>query len=172
MALQLIIDGYNLIRQSPELLVQESQDLRWGREALLEKLAAYRRLKKHAITVVFDGWEAGDVTGNRDRFQGVLIIYSRRGEKADEVIKRLADRERERGLIISSDREIMDHAERVGATVMSAGEFSLRLELAGAGDSSGETEEEEASWSGTQKKGPAHRASKKIRRQHRRVKKI
>ena len=55
----------------------------------------------------------------------MLIIYSRRGEKADDVIKRLADRERERSLIISSDREIMVHAERVGAAVMSAEEFQL-----------------------------------------------
>ena len=152
MALHLIIDGYNLIRQSPELLAQESQDLRWGRDALLEKLAAYRRLKKHAITVVFDGWDTGEFMGNRDRFQGMLIIYSRRGEKADEVIKRLADRERQRCLIISSDREIMDYAERVGAAVMSAEEFSLRLELAGAGDSSGETEEDEAIGAAPRKK--------------------
>ncbi len=103
MALHLIIDGYNIIRQSPELLSKESQDLRWGREALLEKLAAYRRLKKHPITIVFDGCLTGEYLGNRDRFQGMLIIYSRRGEKADDVIKRLADRERERSLIISSD---------------------------------------------------------------------
>jgi predicted RNA-binding protein with PIN domain len=172
MALHLIIDGYNLIRQSPELLVQESFDLRWGREALLEKLAAYRRLKKHPITVVFDGWEGGEFMGNRDRFQGMLIIYSRRGEKADEVIKRLADRERERGLIISSDREIMDHAERAGATVMSAEEFSFRLHCALADDVSEETEEDEFNGSGAKKRGPAHRASKKSRRQRRRVKKI
>ena len=172
MALHLIIDGYNLIRQSPELLAQESHDLRWGREALLEKLAAYRRLKKHPITVVFDGWEAGDFMGNRDRFQGMLIIYSRRGEKADEVIKRLAERERERCLIISSDREIMDHAERVGAAVMSAEEFSFRLEFALPAIDSAEPEEDEVDWSGTKKKGPAHRASKKLRRQRRRVKKI
>jgi predicted RNA-binding protein with PIN domain len=172
MAVHLIIDGYNLIRQSPELLAQEARDLAWGREALLEKLAAYRRLKKHAITVVFDGWETGEFMGNRDRFQGMLIIYSRRGEKADEVIKRLADQERQRALVISSDREITDYAERRGAAVMSAAQFSLHLEFAGAGDSSGEAEEDEAGWSGTRKKGPAHRASKKIRRQRRRVKKV
>ena len=172
MALHLIIDGYNLIRQSPELLVQESFDLRLGREALLEKLAAYRRLKKHPITVVFDGWEAGECLGNRDRFQGMLIIYSRRGEKADEEIKRLAGRERERSLIISSDREIMHHAERVGAAVMSSEEFSFRLQCALADDLYEETEEDEVSGSDAKKKGPAHRASKKLRRQRRRVKKI
>jgi uncharacterized protein len=172
MAIHLIIDGYNLIRQSPELLAQESQDLSLGRDALLEKLAAYRRLKKHAVTVVFDGWEAGEFMGNRDRFQGMLIIYSRRGEKADEVIKRLADRERERALIISSDREIIDHAERVGAAVMSADEFSFRLQFACANDDLDEPEDGYPGAKSTQKKGPAHRASKKLRRHRQRVKKI
>ncbi len=172
MALHLIIDGYNIIRQSPELLSQESQDLRWGREALLEKLAAYRRLKKHPITVVFDGGLAGEYLGSRDRFQGMLIIYSRRGETADDVIKRLADQERERSLIISSDREIMVHAERVGAAVMSAEDFTFRLQCAFGNDDFAETEEDQANSSGTKKKGPAHRDSKKLRRQRRRVKKI
>jgi uncharacterized protein len=172
MALHLIIDGYNIIRQSPELSSKESHDLRWGREALLEKLAAYRRLKKHPVTVVFDGGLAGESLGSRDRFQGMLIIYSRRGETADDVIKRLADRERERALVISSDREIMVHAERVGATVMSAEEFTFRLESVLFDDETAETEEDQANGSGTRKKGPARRDSKKLRRQRRRVKKI
>ncbi len=154
MALHLIIDGYNLIRQSPDLLAQESQDLRWGREALLEKLAAYRRLKKHAITVVFDGWEAGECLENRDRVQGMLVIYSRRGEKADEVIKRMAARERQGSLIISSDREIMHSAERAGAAVMSAEEFSFRLYSAFAEGGLEETEEDQASMERHQKERP------------------
>ena len=99
--------------------------------------------------------------GNRDRFQGMLIIYSRRGEKADEVIKRLADRERERALIISSDREIMDHAERVGATVMSAEEFSLRLQLAGADDDLGEPEDDEPELERNPEKRPGAPGSEK-----------
>lgn len=172
MAIHLIIDGYNLIRQSPDLLAEESQDLRWGREALLEKLAAYRRLKNHPITVVFDGWEAGEGLENRDRVQGMLVIYSRRGEKADEVIKRIAAREREGSLIISSDREIMHYAERAGAAVMSAEEFSFRLYSAFVDEGLAENQEDQAAWSGTKKKGPAYRDSKKLRRRRRRVKKI
>lgn len=172
MALHLIIDGYNLIRQSPELLAAESQDLRWGREALLEQLAAYRRLKKHPITVVFDGWEGGAALGDRDRFQGMLIVYSRRGEKADEVIKELAERERQRCLVISSDRDICRHAGQVGAAVMSAEEFSLRLQVACTGEVSEDLEEEEDHGRGTKKKGPAQRSSKKLRRWRQRLKKI
>jgi predicted RNA-binding protein with PIN domain len=102
----------------------------------------------------------------------MLIIYSRRGEKADEVIKRIAAREREGSLIISSDREIMNYAERVGAAIMSAEEFSFRLYSACIEEGLEGAEEDQATWSGTKKKGPAHRDSKKLRRQRRRVKKI
>lgn len=172
MTLHLIIDGYNIIRQSPELSSKDSQDLRWGREALLEKLAAYRRVKKHSITVVFDGGRAVDLLGNRDNFKGMLIIYSRLGEKADDVIKRLADRERERSLVISSDREIMDHAERSGAAVMSAQEFIYRLQYINAYGELAATDEDQEHSSGTKKKGPAYRDSKKLRRRRRRLKKI
>ena len=50
--------GYNLIRQSARLAELDQADLQWGREALLEKLAAYKKLKGIPITVVFDGTRA------------------------------------------------------------------------------------------------------------------
>jgi predicted RNA-binding protein with PIN domain len=86
MALHLIIDGYNLIRQSPELSEVEGRDLAAGRRALLARLAGYRLSRPgHKITVVFDGREAGGLQESRGREQGLSIIYSRRGEAADEV---------------------------------------------------------------------------------------
>ncbi len=76
MALHLIIDGYNLIRQSRELSSLEARDLAAGREALLALLAAYHRARQvHKVTVIFDGREAGDVKESRDRHQGVAVIY-------------------------------------------------------------------------------------------------
>ena len=39
MALHLIIDGYNLIRQSPWLSLLDARDLEEGREALLQSLS-------------------------------------------------------------------------------------------------------------------------------------
>jgi hypothetical protein len=172
MSVHLIIDGYNIIRQSPELLAQEAQDLRCGREALLHKLAAYRRQKKYSITVVFDGWESGEPTESRDRFQGILIIYSRRGEKADEVIKRLASREKQRSIVVSSDRDILHYAEHQGATTMSAMEFEARLLLAAVGNGPMEEDDDIPLSQGTNKKGPAHRLPKKLRQREQRTKKV
>ena len=58
--MHLIVDGYNLIKQSPRLQALDAMDLQAGREALLELLADYRRRSHHQITVVFDGWQRGD----------------------------------------------------------------------------------------------------------------
>src|SRR5512140_857501 len=101
--MHLIIDGYNVIRQSQELQLLDARELEAGRLALLARLAAYRERHRHKITVVFDGWLGGDLRETRDRCQGMLIIYSRRGEKADEVIKRLLTDERQRAVVVTSD---------------------------------------------------------------------
>ncbi len=169
MALHLIIDGYNLIRQSPRLQELDAQGLEAGREALLAILTNYRRARwPHKTTVVFDGWQGGALKESRERFQGMAIVFSRRGEKADEVIKRLLALERERAVVVTSDREIQDCAQRVGAAWVTAPEFERRLNLAG------ELPElaDEPSPRRTQKKGAAHRLPKQQRRRQQRLKKL
>lgn len=168
MALHLIIDGYNLIRQSPRLQEIDAQELEAGREALLVRLAEYRRRWPYKTTVVFDGWQGGALKESRDRYQGVAIVYSRRGERADEVIKRLLAQERERAVVVTSDREIQEWADRLGATWVTAQEFDRRLTL------SGEPPEEtdEPARRGTQKKGASHRLPKGQRRRQQRLKKL
>ena len=73
MAIHIIIDGYNMIRQSPELSKQEDVDIQLGREALIDWLAAYKRHRPHKITVVFDGSNAPTVSTRRDRIKGITI---------------------------------------------------------------------------------------------------
>ena len=75
MTIHLIIDGYNLIRQTPYLQEIDARELAAGREALLEGLSAYRRSRpQHKITVVFDGWIGGDLQESRDRRAGMAVI--------------------------------------------------------------------------------------------------
>jgi uncharacterized protein len=169
--MHLIVDGYNVIRQSPRLQFLDAMDLQRGREALLELLAHYRRRSHHQITVVFDGWQHGDLKESRDRHQGLAIIYSRRGERADEVIKRLLHQERERALVVTSDREIQVCAEQTKAAWISASQFesSHLQDPAGAGDPDPGAE---ASARGTHKKGPARRLSKRLRQRQQRIKKL
>jgi predicted RNA-binding protein with PIN domain len=169
--MHLIVDGYNVIRQSPRLQFLDAMDLQSGREALLELLAHYRRRSHHQITVVFDGWQHGDLKESRDRHQGISIIYSRRGEQADEVIKRLLHQERERALVVTSDREIQVCAEQAKAAWINAGQFesSHLHDPAGAADPD---DGAGTSTRGTHKKGPARRLSKRRRQHQQRLKKL
>jgi uncharacterized protein len=168
--MHLIIDGYNLIRQSPDLQILDNQELELGRKALLERLASYRSHSRHRITVVFDGWQGGDLKESRDQHQGILIIYSRLGERADEVIKRLLARERGRALMVSSDRELQDCARRVGAAWINASQFeTCHLH---PGKSPAREEEDDPTPSSRVKKGPARRLPKEQRRRQQRLKKL
>ncbi len=172
MSIHLIVDGYNLIRQSPRLSLLDAQDLEAGREALMQSLADYRRSRpRHKITVVFDGWQGGGLRESRDFHRGMGVVYSRRGERADEVIKRLLAREGSRALVVSSDRELQDFAEGVGATWVAAGQFETQyLEKALRG---GEIEDEETPGPrGPAKKGPARRLSKRLRKKQQRLRKL
>ena len=130
MSMHLIIDGYNLIRQSKVLSRLDRQDIARGREALIRQLAAYRRLKPHRITVVFDGIRAPDLSPPRDRVQGITIVFSRGGEPADTVITRMARQERDQAMVVSSDLSVARTAEACGAAVIDSLEFEARMAMA------------------------------------------
>jgi len=127
MALHLIVDGYNLLAQTSRTGGGVSLHSEMARESFLRDLAAYRQRKSHAITVVFDGWQQGWGTEQREHRLGLQIIFSRRGEKADQVIQRMAAEFGSACAVVSSDREIIDCAKAQGAFVMKAQEFAGKL---------------------------------------------
>jgi len=175
MAIHLIIDGYNLIRQSPQLRKHDQEDLEKGRKMLLKKLLAYKRIKQHVITVVFDGWMEGHFSEGHERTGGIEVIFSRRGEKADEVIKRLASQQKGKALIVTSDRDLESSCARQGCEVISSPEFEAKMELSQYIDLKGNMEEddyESFQSKGTKKKGPSRRLPKSQRHHQKIVKKL
>ena len=174
MGVHIIIDGYNLIRQSPLLAKLDRRDLQLGREALVDLLAAYKKVKPHPITVVFDGSSEPSLYGPRDRVKGISIRYSQGGESADDVIRRMAQREKAKALVISSDREVMAAAETAGATVMYAADFENKIAMAQyMAVKGGEPPAESSGWiPTTRKKGPSRRLPKRKRRVLARTKKL
>jgi len=178
--MHIIIDGYNLIRQSDTLRRFEKQSLEAGRQALLQQASLYRKQKGHRITVVFDGWENGSPFEERDRQGGITIIYSRRGEKADEVIKRMVLQKGEETVVVTSDRDIAGYVTRKGATSLTSPEFEAVIARTAASattsadaDCSPEKDEEDDHESaGARKKGPARRLSRREKAAITRIKKL
>lgn len=172
--MHIIVDGYNLIRQSPELFELDRRDIQTGRDALIDMLSAYHRLKRHPITIVFDGINAPLFSRRQDRVKGIRIVFSRTGETADTVIKRMAAREREKALVVSSDRAVVDRAASSGAATISSPAFEDKIRMAAFLSGAGATgEDEDTGWiPTTRKKGPSRRLRKRDRRSRRKIKKL
>jgi predicted RNA-binding protein with PIN domain len=79
------------------------------------------------VTVVFDGAER--VHGLPPAPRGVRVLFSQKGETADELIRRLVRAEPAGRpiVVISSDREVADGVKRHGAYPMSSDSLLRRL---------------------------------------------
>ncbi len=174
MNLHIVIDGYNLIRQSRRFSTMDQHDLQAGREALVDALAAYKKVKRYAITVVFDGAAAPLGMLRRDRIKGIEMRFSGPGELADTVIKRIAARERQKLLVVTSDGDIVRWALSVGSAVISAPEFEERLMMAKYLDQKamGAVDAYPGWKPTTKKKGPSRRMPKSKRKMDKRIAKI
>lgn len=117
----IIIDGYNLIGIY-------HKDLEQQRKMLIESLIKYRNRRGHNIIVVFDGWKTGEANEGHSIVGGIKIIYSRLGEKADSVIKRIISSERQEWIVVTSDRDIMAHAWASGSIPITSEDFLNAIE--------------------------------------------
>ncbi|HWQ70659.1 MAG TPA: NYN domain-containing protein [Patescibacteria group bacterium] len=165
----IVIDGYNLIRRSPQFSLLDRRDMEEGREALLTTLAAYRRIKGHRITVVFDGWERGGMSEQVKLAAGLQVVFTRRGEQADQAILRFVEKAPSGAVVVTSDRALADGVTRTGAVTLSAEEFHERLDRTlregGGGEFQKDDDEPDSEYPGPRsRKGPTRRPSKQAKR--------
>jgi predicted RNA-binding protein with PIN domain len=171
----ILIDGYNLIRQSDILRRYERQSLEAGRRALIAKLIAYEKKRKHNIIVVFDGGKSGQLDEGRDREGKINIIYSRHGEKADDVIKRIATHTAEDTLVVSSDHEIVSYITRCGKTALTSLEFEAimnKVISSSLGGNFAAEKQDENPERQHKKKGPARRLPRAKRQAQTKINKL
>jgi len=121
--MDIIIDGYNLIGGDQGL----SGALEQKRNRLIQQLSIYKERKGFGIIVVFDGWRSGWAREVEEKRDGVNVVYSRQGEKADDVIVRIARRKGSGCVVVTSDREVRRAVEKFGAAAVYANEFSATL---------------------------------------------
>ena len=167
MPINIIVDGYNLIGSDAGL----RGDFKRKRAELIHELAQYQARKSYPVTVVFDGWRSGWVHEIEERSEGILVIYSKRGEKADSVILRLA-RELGNGcVVVSSDRELRNGVEACGAVAVYVSEFRPKLKNPDRAVFP-EMEEGFRNSKGKGKKGNPNRLSKRARKRMGKLKKL
>ena len=156
-----LVDGYNVIRRSPELAERERESLDSGRQALCRMLASAGGPDDYFV-VVFDGAKGMRETSAA---RGVQVVFSSARERADDVLAAMA---RQGGVVVSNDRELRRAAARAGAITVGTDEFLLRLESAGrltalAGDADWAKDEDAERPDSGPRKGNPRRLGKKAR---------
>jgi predicted RNA-binding protein with PIN domain len=118
----LLVDGYNVTKRGFGDVSLEQQ-----RTRLVSSLGGLAAQSGVEVTVVFDGAEKMVALPGPPR--GVRVLFSRKGETADDLIRQLVRAEPAGRplVVISSDREVADGVRRHGAYPMSSDALLRRL---------------------------------------------
>ncbi|MBI3394044.1 MAG: NYN domain-containing protein [Nitrospirae bacterium] len=173
MPIKILVDGYNLLGA----LRGMGGPLEANREELVRLLAAYAAGRPHEVTVVFDAMHEGGIHETRDRRGAVTLVYTARGETADDRIVRMVEvRPGAAWLVVTSDRALAAAAKRRGADVVGAGTFAQRIaesmKSQGTPASEGREDEGEEVLPPREKKGNPRRLKKADRRLRLRLEKL
>lgn len=109
----IVIDGYNVLKQLHDEIVSQEE-----RQGYIKTLKRYAKKKSHTIILVFDGglsdWQS------REKYGNVIVIYSGTRYTADDAIKRyLEDNQHKDLLLITDDRQLIDHAQMLKIVALS-----------------------------------------------------
>lgn len=118
----LIVDGYNVTIGGYGDIPLEQQ-----RNRLVRGLSGLAAQSGAEVTVVFDG--SHHMVGLPTPPRNVRVLFSRKGQTADEVIRALARAEPNGRpvIVVSSDREVADGVRRHGAYPLSSNTLLRRL---------------------------------------------
>lgn len=171
MAIHLVIDGYNLtaVVTTPGI---NAMDLEGTREELIKRLSVYKRIKRHKITVVFDGKKSGNFYRAKMNQGGIEIIFSKDGEEADQILKEMAKAERQNLTLVTSDRAVVSFAEACGTVAIPSDEFNEILSTALYSDIKGVVDEDDEETALSNKSGNPRKLSKQERKRLQRIKKL
>jgi predicted RNA-binding protein with PIN domain len=160
-----LIDGFNLIRQSRDLVTLETLSFDKAREVLISRLKQFSERSGEKVICVFDATGSVNPYRSEEPHGAVKAIYTKGGETADEFIIEMTQQKKEAVIVVTSDREILTAARKAGSSTMSSVEFDRLLSRLQRGpDLNLEEEESDNPRRGTQKKGPSHRRPKKERK--------
>ena len=88
----LLVDGYNVLFDHPELKELSQRSLDLARTRLMDMLADYRGFTGSDVVLVFDAYRSADNTGKRFAHHGIEVVYTEAGQTADAYLERMAQR--------------------------------------------------------------------------------
>ncbi len=113
---RILVDGYSLLHNWPELAPGQQRHSAAARDELIHRLTQYQDAVGTPITIFFDGGGAPVGVPRPVSSPQLEILYSRRGQTADDMIERATHRFQDYGEVLAVTDDI---AER--ETVLSLG---------------------------------------------------
>ena len=122
---RILVDGYSLLHNWPELAEGEPRHSEAARGALAEILSQYQDANGTPVTIFFDGNRARYAKPKNEADGAVEIIFSRAGQTADDLIERAAHRFQAYGevLVVTDDFAERDTVAAFGGSVASCANF-------------------------------------------------
>lgn len=122
---RILVDGYSLLHNWPELAEGLPRHSEAARDALVEMLTQYQDARGTPITVFFDGAGARRRKPKNNSVSAVEVLFSSSGQTADDLIERAAHRFQDFGevLVVTDDFAERDMVSGFGGSVASCDNF-------------------------------------------------
>ena len=129
---RILVDGYSLLHNWPELVPGRARHSAAARDELIRLLTLYQDATGTPVTVFFDG--SGPPTGRRiaSPKSEVEVLYSRKGQTADQMIERAVYRFGPYGevLAVTDDYAERDTVISLGGRAASCWSFIQMVQIA------------------------------------------
>lgn len=129
---RILVDGYSLLHNWPELAPGRERHSAEARAALVEKLTHYRDASGTPISIFFDGSLPRGAGPKQHSSPEVEVLFSSGGQTADELIERAAHRFRDYGdvLVVTDDVAERETVIAFGALAASCDNFIAQVDAA------------------------------------------
>jgi predicted RNA-binding protein with PIN domain len=129
---RILVDGYSLLHNWPELAAGSPRHSEAARDALVEMLTQYQDACGTPVTVFFDGSGARRGKPKSQAGPAVEVLFSSGGRTADDLIERAAHRFQDYGevLVVTDDFAERDVVSGFGGSVASCANFIRMIQIA------------------------------------------
>lgn len=126
----IIVDGYNVLHNSPELSGLLEENLEVARKSLIQKLVKHQEISGDQVVVVFDSRLVGIELNQESLGKGVKIIYAPANITADKSIVHLLRNKAfgKRPTVVTNDRELIESVKRQGVKTMAVSDLGKRVD--------------------------------------------
>jgi predicted RNA-binding protein with PIN domain len=129
---RILVDGYSLLHNWPELAEAAPRYSETARDALVEMIQQYQDANGTPVTIFFDGRGSRKTKPKNESLNAVEVIFSSAGQTADDLIERAAARFQPYGevLAVTDDFAIRNVVGGFNGSVASCGNFIAMIQNA------------------------------------------